>query len=137
MVERQLPKLHARVRFPSPAILPMKTSPERPSAGAAVECISYPYGQNQIRYRRLQTLDKATDYAGRIFENFDLRPFVEAVRTRSYYPSWRAALAKVRGLLAAMQPAAAEWHSEPPRLMRHVGSGTAQLLPPSAGTLLF
>jgi len=75
----------------------MKTSPERPSAGAAVECISYAYGQNEIRYRRLQTLDKATDYAGRIFENFDLRPFVEAVRTRSYYPSWRAALAKVRG----------------------------------------
>jgi SAM-dependent methyltransferase len=57
----------------------MKTSPERPSARAAVECISYAYEQNEIRYQRLQTLDKATDYAGRSFENFDLRQFLEAV----------------------------------------------------------
>src|SRR5438046_9317945 len=100
MVERQLPKLHARVRFPSPAVLPMRTSPERPSAGAAVECISYAYGRKQLRYRRLQALDKASDYAGRISENFDVRPCVVAVRTRSYYPAWHAALAKVRSLLA-------------------------------------
>jgi hypothetical protein len=31
MVERQLPKLHTGVRFPSPADLPIKTGLETPS----------------------------------------------------------------------------------------------------------
>jgi SAM-dependent methyltransferase len=41
--------------------------------------MDYRYEDNEIRYRRLQTLDKATDYAGRSFEDFDLRPFLEMV----------------------------------------------------------
>ncbi len=32
MVERQLPKLHTRVRFPSPAVLPIKTGSDAPSS---------------------------------------------------------------------------------------------------------
>ncbi len=47
-----------------------------------VECMDYRYEENEARYRRLQMAGKAVDYAGRDFEDFDLRPFLEAVLPR-------------------------------------------------------
>jgi len=51
--------------------------------------MDYRYEDNEIRYRRLQTLDKATDYAGRSFEDFDLRPFLEMVLPRMKFSGER------------------------------------------------
>jgi SAM-dependent methyltransferase len=43
-------------------------------------CMHYRYQENEVSYQRLQkTAESAVDYAGRSFENFDLRPFLEAV----------------------------------------------------------
>jgi SAM-dependent methyltransferase len=42
--------------------------------------MDYRYEQNEASYQRLQkTAGRAVDYAGRSFEDFDLRPFLEAV----------------------------------------------------------
>jgi SAM-dependent methyltransferase len=42
--------------------------------------MNYRYEENEARYQRLQrTADRAVDYAGRSFEDFDLRPFLEMV----------------------------------------------------------
>jgi SAM-dependent methyltransferase len=42
--------------------------------------MDYRYEENEARYQRLQkTAARAVDYAGRSFEDFDLRPFLETV----------------------------------------------------------
>ena len=42
--------------------------------------MDYRYEENEASYQRLEkTADRAVDYAGRSFDNFDLRPFLEAV----------------------------------------------------------
>jgi SAM-dependent methyltransferase len=42
--------------------------------------MDYRYEENEVSYQRLQrTADGAVDYAGRSFEDFDLRPFLEMV----------------------------------------------------------
>lgn len=51
--------------------------------------MDYLYEQNEARYRRLQTAGKAVDYAGGSFEDFDLRPFLEAVLPRMTFSAER------------------------------------------------
>jgi hypothetical protein len=42
--------------------------------------MDYRYEENEVSYQRLKRMvESAVDYAGRSFENFDLRPFLEAM----------------------------------------------------------
>ena len=43
--------------------------------------------ENEASYRRLATIGEAVDYAGRSFEQFDLRPFLEAALARMTFPT--------------------------------------------------
>src|SRR6266480_1036748 len=52
--------------------------------------MDYRYEENEASYQRLEkTADKATDYAGRSFEDFDLRPFLEMVLPRMKFSGER------------------------------------------------
>jgi SAM-dependent methyltransferase len=53
-------------------------------------CMDYRYEENEVNYQRLQrTADRAVDYAGRRFEDFDLRPFLEMVLLRMKFSGER------------------------------------------------
>jgi SAM-dependent methyltransferase len=52
--------------------------------------MDYRYEENEVSYQRLQrTADSAVDYAGRSFEDFDLRPFLEMVLPRMKFSGER------------------------------------------------
>ena len=52
--------------------------------------MDYRYEENEVSYQRLQrTAESAVDYAGRSFEDFDLRPFLEIVLPRMTFSGER------------------------------------------------
>jgi hypothetical protein len=52
--------------------------------------MDYRYEENEVSYQRLQrTADSAVDYAGRSFEDFDLRPFLEMLLPRTTFSGER------------------------------------------------
>src|ERR1700761_2249242 len=106
MVERQLPKLHTRVRFPSPAPVQVAFAKERlpaPPAGSATRIWSHwkacEPASAKLARRREGARRRLSDGAWGLstFESDAALDFLSTLTTENTYPMLRSAVGMTRG----------------------------------------